>query len=377
MSDETTIFLTKKNFFLLVTLHNTMMLLFEPESFIAPFSLRFSHNYPAAKLKNFIAFLCICMYNYEIIRYEGFTRGGHMKDIIKKAEILVEALPYIQALNGKTVVIKYGGNAMINGELKNSVMEDITLLKYIGVNPVVVHGGGPDITRTLKQLNIESEFVNGLRKTDSTTMEVAQMVLVGKTNKEIVSLINQKGGKAIGICGVDDNMIQCEKLTTTEDGTEIDLGYVGKIVHINPHMLEVLSHNDYIPVVAPIGIDKNGQSYNINADTVAGELACALKAEKLILLTDVEGVKTSKDDEKILNAITVNEVHALIQDNVIIGGMIPKVMGCVRALENGVGRTHIIDGRIPHCLLLEIFTNKGIGTMIMKEKVLYYDKEKL
>ncbi len=295
-----------------------------------------------------------------------------MKDIIKKAEILVEALPYIQALKGKTVVIKYGGNAMISDELKNSVMEDITLLKYIGVNPVVVHGGGPDITRTLKQLNIESEFVNGLRKTDSATMEVAQMVLVGKTNKEIVSLINQKGGKAIGICGIDDSMIECEKLTKTDDGQEIDLGYVGNIVNINPHMLEVLAQNGYIPVVAPIGADKHGQSYNINADTVAGELACALKAEKLILLTDVEGVKSSKED-KILNALTMEEVYQLITDGTIRGGMIPKVMGCVRALENGVGRTHIIDGRIPHCILLEIFTNKGIGTMIMRNKILYYE----
>lgn len=300
-----------------------------------------------------------------------------MKDIIKKAEILVEALPYIQALNGKTVVIKYGGNAMINDELKHSVMEDITLLKYIGVNPVVVHGGGPDITRTLKQIGIESEFVNGLRKTDSATMEVAQMVLVGKTNKEIVSMINQKGGKAIGICGIDGSLIECEKLTATEDGQEIDLGYVGKITHINPNMLEVLTKGDYIPVVAPIGSDKYGQSYNINADTVAGELACALKAEKLILLTDVEGVKSSKDDETIINSLTVDEVHRLIEENVIVGGMIPKVLGCVRALENGVGRTHIIDGRIPHCILLEIFTNKGIGTMIVKNRVPYYDKEKL
>ena len=300
-----------------------------------------------------------------------------MKDIIKKAEILVEALPYIQALNGKTVVIKYGGNAMINDELKNSVMEDITLLKYIGVNPVIVHGGGPDISKILGQLNIKSEFVNGLRKTDVTTMEVAQMVLVGKTNKEIVSMINQKGGKAIGICGIDDNLIECEKLTLSENGQDIDLGYVGKIMSINPRMLEVLTQSDYIPVVAPIGVDKNGQSYNINADTVAGELASALKAEKLMLLTDVEGVKISKGSDVILNALTVDEVHRYIKEDIIVGGMIPKVMGCINALENGVGRTHIIDGRIPHCILLEIFTNKGIGTMIMKEKVLYYDKEKL
>jgi acetylglutamate kinase len=207
-------------------------------------------------------------------------------------------------------------------------------------------------------------------------MEVAQMVLVGKTNKEIVSLINQKGGKAVGICGIDDDMIECKKLTLDGENHDIDLGFVGEIVNINPHMLEVLSHNGYIPVVAPIGVDKNGHSFNINADTVAGELAGALKAEKLILLTDVEGVKSSKD-QKIINALTMDEVHNLIQDNTVNGGMIPKVLGCVRALENGVTRTHIIDGRIPHCILLEIFTNKGIGTMIMKEKVLYYDKEQL
>jgi len=301
-----------------------------------------------------------------------------MKDIIKKAEILIEALPYIQALNGKTVVIKYGGNAMISDELKHSVMEDITLLKYIGVNPVVVHGGGPDITKTLKRLNVQSEFVNGLRKTDSTTMEIAQMVLVGKTNKEIVSMLNHMGGKAIGICGIDDNLIECEKLTmTSENGEEIDLGFVGKITKINPHILNVLSQGPYIPVVAPIGVDKNGQSYNINADTVAAELACALKAEKLILLTDVEGIRISKDDTQIINALTIDEVKKLIAENVIVDGMIPKVMGCIKALENGVKRTHIIDGRIPHCILLEMFTNKGIGTMIVKEKVPYYDKEKL
>jgi len=301
-----------------------------------------------------------------------------MKDIIKKAEILIEALPYIQALNGKTVVIKYGGNAMISDELKHSVMEDITLLKYIGVNPVVVHGGGPDITKTLKRLNVQSEFVNGLRKTDSTTMEIAQMVLVGKTNKEILSMLNHMGGKAIGICGIDDNLIECEKLTmTSENGEEIDLGFVGKITKINPHILNVLSQGPYIPVVAPIGVDKNGQRYNINADTVAAELACALKAEKLILLTDVEGIRISKDDTQIINALTIDEVKKLIAENVIVDGMIPKVMGCIKALENGVKRTHTIDGRIPHCILLEMFTNKGIGTMIVKEKVPYYDKEKL
>lgn len=300
-----------------------------------------------------------------------------MENIIKKAEILIEALPYIQKLYGKTIVIKYGGNAMINDELKNSVMEDITLLKYIGMNPVVVHGGGPDINKTLDRLDIKSEFINGLRVTDMATMEVAQMVLVGKTNKEIVSMLNQKGGKAIGLCGIDGRLIECEQYKTSVDGKETDLGYVGKITKINSNILDILARDEYIPVVAPIGVGADGQSYNINADTVAGEIAAALKAEKLMLLTDVEGVKVSKDSTEILTALTIPQVHDLIEKKVINGGMIPKVLGCVKALERGVGRTHIIDGRIPHCILLEIFTYKGIGTMIMKEKVLYHSNEKL
>lgn len=298
-------------------------------------------------------------------------------EIIKKAEILIEALPYIQALAGKTVVIKYGGNAMISDELKNSVMEDITLLKYIGMNPVVVHGGGPDITKALKSFNVESEFVNGLRKTDAQTIEIAQMVLVGKTNKEIVSLINNKGGKAVGICGIDGMLLECEKHYEFVNGRQIDLGFVGRITNIDTHVLEVLSNDEYIPVVAPIGTDRNGQSYNINADTVAAELASALKAEKLILLTDVEGVKASNESEDILHAITSDEVHRMIEEKIIVGGMIPKVLGCIHALENGVNRAHIIDGRIPHCILLEIFTNKGIGTMITRQIVPYYEKERL
>lgn len=298
-------------------------------------------------------------------------------EIIKKAGILVEALPYIQALAGKTVVIKYGGNAMINDDLKHSVMEDITLLKYIGLNPVVVHGGGPDISAALKNFNIESEFINGLRKTDKQTMEVAQMVLMGKTNKEIVSLLNQKGGKAIGICGIDGMLFECEKHYEIVEGEKVDLGFVGQITKVNTRALEILTNDEYIPVVAPIGTDKNGHSYNINADTVAAELAAALKAEKLILLTDVEGVKNSNDNNSILYAITSDKVNKLIEDGIIVGGMIPKVLGCVYALKNGVGRTHIIDGRIPHCILLEIFTNKGIGTMITQEIKPYYEKEKL
>jgi acetylglutamate kinase len=301
----------------------------------------------------------------------------NMENLIKKANILIEALPYIQKLAGKTVVIKYGGNAMINDELKNHVMEDITLLKYVGVNPVIVHGGGPDINKALKQYNVEANFINGLRVTDATTMEVAQMVLVGKVNKEIVSLINKKGGKAIGLCGIDGNLIECKQYKTVIDGNSADLGFVGKITKINSKVIDILNNDEYIPVIAPVGVGSDGQSYNINADTVAGEIASALGAEKLMLLTDVEGVKRDKSSKEIIPALTVKEVNDLIDKKIIDGGMIPKVSGCVQALNNGVGRTHIIDGRIPHCILLEIFTNKGIGTMIMKEKVLYHKNEKL
>lgn len=300
-----------------------------------------------------------------------------MEYLIKKAEILIEALPYIQKLHGKTIVIKYGGNAMINDELRNSVMEDITLLKFIGMNPVVVHGGGPDINSMLDKLGIKSEFLNGLRITDHDTMEIAQMVLVGKTNKEIVSMLNQKGGRAIGLCGIDGNLLECEQYITEIDGIEKNLGYVGNIINVNSKVLELIAKDEYIPVVAPIGIGKDGHSYNINADTVASEVAIALKAEKLMLLTDVEGVRTSGDSPKILHALTAAEVNELIDRNIITGGMIPKVLGCLKALDKGVGRTHIIDGRIPHSILLEIFTNKGIGTMIMKEKVLYHKNEQL
>jgi acetylglutamate kinase len=302
---------------------------------------------------------------------------SEMETLIKKAEILIEALPYIQKLFGKTVVVKYGGNAMINAELKHCVMEDITLLKFIGMNPIVVHGGGPEITKTLEKFEIKSEFVNGLRVTDPATMEIAQMVLVGKTNKEIVSRLNEKGGKAIGLCGIDGRLIECTKRRVFSDGQEVDLGRVGEITRINSSLLALVARDEYIPVVAPIGIGPQGESFNINADDVAGEIAAAMKAEKLIFLTDVEGVKSHGKEGEILSALTIQEVHDLIDRKVIVGGMIPKVQGCIDALEKGVGRTHIIDGRIPHCILLEIFTYRGIGTMIMKEKVLYHDHEKL
>ena len=305
--------------------------------------------------------------------------GKDTKELINKAEILIEALPYIQSLAGKTVVIKYGGNAMINEDLKSSVMDDITLLKFIGINPVIVHGGGPEISDMLQTLRIPSSFVNGLRVTDAQTMSVAQMVLVGKTNKDIVAALGRKGAKAIGICGIDGHLIECEKLTADASGEALDVGFVGKITKINTKVLSMLASDEYIPVVAPIGVGASGESYNINADTVASEIAAALKAEKLITLTDVPGVKGILPDgtEKVFPVLTEAEITDLIETGVISGGMIPKVMGCLDTIHRGVGRAHIIDGRIPHCLLLEIFTGKGIGTMITKDRRPYFEGEKI
>ena len=285
-----------------------------------------------------------------------------MEELIKKAGILIEALPYIQKFAGSTVVVKYGGNAMINDELKNSVIDDIILLKFIGLNPIVVHGGGPDISKALNDNNIKSEFINGLRVTDADTMRIAQEVLVGKTNKEIVSLLNCKGGKAVGFCGIDGGFIKCEKKFTEVDGRKIDLGFVGEIINVDKHIVEYISKDAYIPVIAPIGIDDEGQSYNINADNVAAAVAKAVAAEKLILLTDVEGIKDA--DNNIIYEAGKEEILAMIDNGTINGGMIPKVTGCLDAIDSGVSGVHIIDGRVPHCLLLEIFTKSGIGTMI-------------
>lgn len=288
----------------------------------------------------------------------------NIEELIKRAGILTEALPYIQKLHNKTIVIKYGGNAMINEDLKRSVMEDITLLKYVGMNPVIVHGGGPDISEALKTYNIESKFVSGLRVTDEDTIRIAQMVLVGKTNKEVVSNINLNGGNAIGLCGIDGRVIECEPLTKDSEGNDIDVGFVGNITKVNAGIIKSLSEDEYIPVIAPIGTDSKGQSYNINADTVASAVATAMGAEKLIFLTDVEGVKDA--DGNIIFEITTADADKLIHDGTISGGMIPKVRACAKAVEDGVNRVHIIDGRILHSIILEIFTNTGIGTMFKK-----------
>ncbi len=286
-----------------------------------------------------------------------------IETMIKKADILIEALPYIRKLYKKRIVIKYGGNAMINEELKKSVMDDITLLKYVGINPIIVHGGGPDITNALKIYNIESEFVNGLRVTDKDTVDIAQMVLVGKTNKDIVSKLNHAGGKAIGLCGLDGNLIKCKKHYTEVDGEKKDIGFVGDVISVNTKVIDLLTEDEYIPVIAPIGVDEEGNSYNINADTVASAVAEALNAEKLMYLTDVRGVLDT--DEKLIHRIYTDEVDTLIDNGTITGGMIPKVTGCKEAVHNGVERVHIIDGRVVHSILLEIFTDHGIGTMIL------------
>ena len=285
-------------------------------------------------------------------------------ELIKRAGILTEALPYIQKLHNKTIVIKYGGNAMINEDLKRTVMEDITLLKYVGMNPVIVHGGGPDISAELKTHNVESEFVNGLRVTDADTIKIAQMVLVGKTNKEVVSNININGGNAVGLCGIDGRIIECEPLTEDTEGNKIDVGFVGKITKVNSNIIKSLCEDEYIPVIAPIGTDKSGQSYNINADTVASAVATAMCAEKLIYLTDVEGVKDN--DGNVIYEISTQNAEKLIEDGTISGGMIPKSRACMEAVAQGVNRVHIIDGRILHSIILEIFTDTGIGTMFKK-----------
>ena len=281
---------------------------------------------------------------------------------INKANILIEALPYIQRLWGKTVVIKYGGNAMKNDDLTHKILEDVTLLKYVGINPILVHGGGPEINAMLKRVNVESSFHNGLRITDAATMEIVQMVLAGKLNKNIVSDIGRLGGKAIGLCGKDAQLIKVKKKPPLADG--VDLGFVGDIVSINTKLLETLCQDEYIPVISSVGTDENGESYNINADTAASAIATALKAEKLIFLTDIDGVRADPEDPASLFPIlTVEHAKELIADSTISGGMIPKVTACTDAVEKGVRRVHILNGTIPHPIILEIFTDRGIGTM--------------
>lgn len=288
-----------------------------------------------------------------------------------KAAILVEALPYIQEFYGKTIVIKYGGNAMINDDLKEKVMQDVALMKYVGIRPVIVHGGGPEITGFLKKVGKQSSFVAGLRVTDEETVEIAEMVLDGKVNSEIVNLLNRRGVKAVGLSGKDAGLIQArKKLATVYDGDEskkVDIGYVGEVEKVNTGIIEDLLDQDYVPIIAPIGVGENGESYNINADYVAAEIAGALGAEKLLLLTDIEGIyKDFHDKDTFISTLHLPEARQYIKEGIIAGGMIPKVEACLTALESGAGKTHIIDGRLDHSIILEIFTEQGIGTQVVR-----------
>lgn len=287
------------------------------------------------------------------------------------ANVLTEALPYIQQFTGSTIVVKYGGNAMTDEKLKNSFARDIVLMKLVGMNPVVVHGGGPQIGSLLERLNIQSEFIDGQRVTDSQTMDVVEMVLGGLVNQEIVAMLNKNGGKAIGITGKDANLIRAKKLlkkSANEDGSDkmLDLGQVGTVSHINTEVLHMMENSDFIPVIAPIGFDETGATYNINADTVAGEIAKVLKAEKLMLLTNIEGVKNKTG--QVLTGLSTSQVDELIMDGTIYGGMLPKIHCALDAVNHDVTSAHIIDGRVEHAVLLEIFTHTGVGTLISNSR---------
>jgi len=287
---------------------------------------------------------------------------------VQTAKVLAESLPYIQRFAGKTFVIKYGGNAMVDEQLKDSFARDIVLMKTVGMNPVVVHGGGPQIGQHLDKIGKESKFVQGMRVTDSETMDVVEMVLGGLVNKEIVNLINRKGGNAVGLTGKDGDLIHANKLTFTKNAPEmnapeiIDIGHVGEIASIDPSIINLLVHSNFIPVIAPIGVGSDGQSYNINADIVAGKLAEVLKAEKLMLLTNTPGLLDKNGN--LLTGLTVAQVDALVADGTIHGGMLPKIQCALDAVQAGVRTAHIIDGRVQHAVLLEIFTDEGVGTLI-------------
>ena len=299
-----------------------------------------------------------------------------MKENMERAKVLIESLPYFQQFRHKTVVVKYGGHAMVDENLKKQFALDVILLNQIGVNVVIIHGGGPQINQLLDRLEIKPSYVQGMRVTDGETMNVVEMVLVGRVNKEIVSLINHSGGKAVGLSGRDGDLVCAKKMqvnvSTDENMLEnappelIDLGRVGEVTRVNAEVLETLKKEDFIPVIAPVGVGEDGQALNINADLVAGAIAGALKAEKLILLTDVEGVKTKNG--KLLRSLHRDELDGLIEDGTIEGGMIPKVNCCREALQHGVNKTYIVDGRVEHAILLEMFTHEGVGTEIVRWK---------
>ena len=294
-----------------------------------------------------------------------------MQPILDKAQVLIEALPYIQRFNRKIMIVKYGGSAMVDEDLKKQVIQDVTLLKLVGFKPIIVHGGGKEISKWVEKNGIQPEFINGLRKTDAATMEIAEMVL-NKVNKSLVQNVQALGVNAVGVSGKDGGLLKVEKKLS--DGQ--DIGYVGEITEVNPKILEDLLEKDFLPIVCPIGMDDNFETYNINADDAACAIAKALNAEKLAFLTDIEGVYKDKDDpDTLISEITVDDAKALIGDGYIGGGMLPKLTNCIDAIEQGVNRVHILDGRIAHCLLLEFFTNKGIGTAIINNKDMrYYDE---
>ncbi|MDK2824220.1 MAG: acetylglutamate kinase [Clostridia bacterium] len=284
---------------------------------------------------------------------------------MEKAEILIEALPYIKKFYGKTVVIKYGGHAMTDPGLKDKVITDVILMKYVGINPVIVHGGGPEINYWLEKTGQEFHFVDGMRVTDEKIMEIAQMVLIGKINKEIVGIIHKNGGKALGLSGIDGGLIKVNKKRIKKNEVEIDLGFVGEVDYINPQLINSAIDQGHIPVIAPIGTNEEGEVYNINADYVAGSIASALGADKLVLLTDVEGVFDNEGN--LVSSLSFLQARNFIDKGIIAGGMIPKIECCIEALVSGVQSAHIINGRLHHALLLEIFTDKGVGTMVVKE----------
>lgn len=289
---------------------------------------------------------------------------NNMKELLQKAEVLIEALPYIQRFNRKIIVVKYGGSAMVDEELKKHVIQDVTLLKLVGFKPIIVHGGGKEISKWVGKVGMEPVFINGLRKTDEATMEIAEMVL-NKVNKSLVTLVQELGVNAVGISGKDGGLLKVEKKYSNGE----DIGFVGEITEVNPQILYDLLEKDFLPIICPVGMDAEYNSYNINADDAACAIAKAVKAEKLAFLTDIEGVyKDPKDKDTLISELRVSEARELIGDGFIGGGMLPKLNSCIDAIENGVSRVHILDGRIAHCLLLEIFTNRGIGTAILGDK---------
>lgn len=291
------------------------------------------------------------------------SREEEMKRSLEKAEVLIEALPYIQRFNRKIIVVKYGGSAMVDEELKRNVIKDVTLLKLVGFKPIIVHGGGKEISRWVGRVGMEPHFINGLRVTDEETMEIAEMVL-GKVGKSLVQLVQELGVKAVSISGKDGGLLKVEKKYS---GGE-DIGFVGEITQVNPKILYDLLEKDFLPIVCPVGMDERFHTYNINADDAACAIARAMNAEKLAFLTDIEGVyKNPKDPETLISELQISEARELMAEGFIGGGMLPKLNNCIEAIENGVSRVHILDGRIAHCLLLEIFTNKGIGTAILKD----------